>query len=343
VAGRERFLELWFRGISDRGREVGCPKRFYMKDWRGLPKFVNYCANAGLPCYMSVQPYVARNMLYGVERIYFDFDSQNPDVALRDARKVYDRLDSMGVRPVMLFSGRKGYHIHVFLPRVFLAGAVTVDVLKNLLKILCLEALGCRTSSEVCKKYPTLDMQVWLDVKRISRVPYSLHEKSGVECIPVDPDGKETSYDLVDCMKNPLPEDLVAEAWKDAIAMTAYEQVDEPMWRKPSNRVRLYEEAAKIIESGTGDGRKRIIFYLLVPRLILAGYGDKDIMNSCREYLERSGCDWMQYRQRVVDCIRRNRDRIARGEPILYRLDTFIRENPDLREELLRIFPKLSV
>ena len=90
--------------------------------------------------------------------------------------KYYDAV------PLVKFSGRKGYHVDVWLkePAALDGGLEPAKAVYKCLQMKLLMGLTL----------PTLDSSVLGDLKRLERVPYSFHEKTGLLCQPVDLDEK---------------------------------------------------------------------------------------------------------------------------------------------------------
>jgi hypothetical protein len=184
----EEFWRQWFREMPLSGREIfkvfdydknGNPNgnRFFYSDFSAFQEFLRWTKAARRPCWLSVQPFLERDCVVSVEKLFFDFDSQDLEIAWKEARYFAELLrKSYGAEPLVCFSGRKGYHVYAFLQEN--AKFATVEKAKkfyNTAQRLILKGL----------KLETLDMQVVGDIKRISRVPYSIHEKSLQLCVPI--------------------------------------------------------------------------------------------------------------------------------------------------------------
>jgi hypothetical protein len=179
VKAVNRFLEEWFGFIE--GRELGKPERVFTTDPKDMFNLIDESVRLRRPAYMSVQPYRAKDQPYAIEKLFFDFDSDGDlDRAWSDVSKFSDHLIRFyGVRPLIVFSGCKGYHLYVFLRRPLAfepeeaeaAKQIYLELQRVLLRGLTLE---------------TLDRQVLGDLKRLSRIPFSLNEKSGCLCQPID-------------------------------------------------------------------------------------------------------------------------------------------------------------
>ncbi len=171
----EDFYKEWFRCAV--GREASKSRQFVSntEDFLG---YVESCKRNRSACYLSVQPYKERNTVQEIEKLFFDFDSPgNLEQAWQDAKKLADCLEQYyGAESLIVFSGCKGYHLYTWLVNVVevespLAGKTFCRILQR--KI----TAGLKLS--------TLDPAVIGDIKRLSRVPYTIHEKSGRLCVPV--------------------------------------------------------------------------------------------------------------------------------------------------------------
>jgi hypothetical protein len=184
----EEFWRQWFHELPLSGREIfkvfdydknGNPNgnRFFYSDFSAFKEFLHWTKANRRPCWLSVQPFIERDCVVSVEKLFFDFDSQDLEIAWKEACYFADTLrKSYGIEPLVCFSGRKGYHVYAFLQEN--AKFATVEKAKkfyNTAQRLILKGL----------KLETLDMQVIGDIKRVARVPYSIHEKSLQLCAPI--------------------------------------------------------------------------------------------------------------------------------------------------------------
>lgn len=100
-----------------------------------------------------------------VDRIFLEFDEDDPDERSRKGKIVYYCLKSLGITPYVLFSGGRSYHYHIFFD------PVQLDDPKRRIK-------------KWVKGLPIdfLDFQVVGDLRRLTRLPYTCH-KSGKMCV----------------------------------------------------------------------------------------------------------------------------------------------------------------
>ena len=173
----ERFWQEWL-GVE--GREVLMPKfgRAFLQDSRGFINYIDLSASEGAPCYVSVNPFKERDKLLGVERIFFDVDlPAQLDKAWEQTKAFAEALRRFyGIEPLVCFSGAKGYHVYAFLWSTIRSDSA--EWLRRIyarLQRVILEGL----------KVEGLDVHVVGDPKRLARVPYSTHEKTGQLCVPI--------------------------------------------------------------------------------------------------------------------------------------------------------------
>jgi len=237
----ENHKAFWLDWFGPFGRELGAPERWFTDTPRDLLRHVKECTSHHRPCFMSVQPYRARNVVFGLEKLFFDFDSKtdppNRDKAWNDAFALSDHLKrTANVEPLIVATFR-GYHVYFFLWRVIEFSPNQQVVAKELYASLQNTLLGGRP-------YQTLDPHVVGDLKRLSRVPYSWHE-SGVVCTPVSLNRELLELDNLEYFRDRgLGEELfreVAEEIKNKrIAREILEIFDsfkpKPMVKVPSRR-----------------------------------------------------------------------------------------------------------
>jgi hypothetical protein len=176
----EEFWREWFTVEYGFGREVFQDKtRVFIDSYGQFTEYVEWCKATRSPCWMSVQPFKARNQVFTVEKLFFDFDGSLIK-AWKEASTFTQHLKQYyGAEAFIAFSGCKGYHVYVWLatPQHFMDSKQAKMFYATAQKLL-LKGL----------QFETLDQQVIGDIKRVSRVPYSIHEKSGNPCVPLTVD-----------------------------------------------------------------------------------------------------------------------------------------------------------
>ena len=184
---REEFL-LEFFGLF--GRDLGNPERWFTESPLDTLSFIEECAKNKLPAFMSVQPEKNKAQPLGIEKLFFDFDyckksekiteteTQQRKTELKDEVKHFlKQLDTLNIKPLVIKT-RRGYHVHVFFDSIYEINN-ELEFWKQVYKQLQYELLKDRN-------YRFIDHSVLGDINRMCRIPLSIHEKSGEECIIVD-------------------------------------------------------------------------------------------------------------------------------------------------------------
>jgi len=214
--GNEKNMEshhnFWLDWFGSFGRELGSPERFYTDNPGDLLRLVKECASRKKPCFMSVQPYRSRDVVLGLEKLFFDFDSKteppNRDLGWTDVFSFSEHLKSIANIEPLIVATYRGYHVYVFLWKVVEIPSGQLDLAKELYAVLQRRLLNGRS-------YATLDSSVLGDIKRLSRIPFSLHEK-GVICTPVDLNRQPLQLDSLDFYReHDLGEDFFREVLEE--------------------------------------------------------------------------------------------------------------------------------
>lgn len=263
------FLEEWF-GLE--GREVGTPERRFIDSYKDLIITIEECKRRLLPCYLSVQPYSARDQPCSIEKLFFEFDcADDPGRAWRDAVAFAEALKHYyGVEPLLVFSGRKGYHVYAFLEKTVQFKPSQLDLARRVYRELQLRIVRGLD-------LPTLDSGVVGDIKRLARCPLSVHEKTGSLCVPVTFERKPF-----------IPEDLDAYRTLDSSLLSPIikELKDRGMLKntlpKPNIRMRRDGRIRPCITAALGkplDGGNGHLMRLAIAREYLnAGYSIDEIV-----------------------------------------------------------------
>jgi hypothetical protein len=190
-AAASNFLKEWF---GSEGREVGTPERRFIASYEELFAAIKETRLRLKPCFLSVQPYRAKDQPCGLERLFFEFDyAEGPGRAWRDAVALAEALKRFyDVKPLLVFSGRKGYHVYAFLAKTIQFEPNQLDLAKAAYREL---------QNRILKglNLPTLDQSVIGDIKRLARCPLSIHQETCSLCVPVTLERKPF-----------IPEDLAA-------------------------------------------------------------------------------------------------------------------------------------
>lgn len=177
------FAREWF-GLHG-GREVLMFKpyrdRKFLEVVDQLFAYEEYSRRENVPCFISVHPFSERNKVLGLEKLFFDFDVDNKLLkgeCFEEVKNFAKYLEKKkNIKPLIVFSGNKGYHLYVWLWSTlqvdddYFMKELYTEMQMQLIKGLDLK---------------TLDKNPFGDIARLARVPYSIHQVSGLETQPVD-------------------------------------------------------------------------------------------------------------------------------------------------------------
>jgi hypothetical protein len=192
LSEHEQFWLEWFKseglgrevfegyGHDENGKLLG--SRVFLTEYPVFLSYIQRMHRGVFPCWMSVLIFAGRDDPSILIKLYFDFDSKNLELAWIEARDFALKLKRFyNADSLICFSGNKGYNVYVWLQKPLSFTKESKFAIKQVYaKIQEILLKG--------EKYETLDPNPLGDVKRVSRVPYSIHEKSGSQCEPVNID-----------------------------------------------------------------------------------------------------------------------------------------------------------
>ncbi len=248
----KEFLIKWFAGVYDRtmlskkswGRDYGHPQRsFYTIELIDkLETTILKDQKRSRPCFLSVNYYKGNVGRPGepvaLEKLFFDIDYPgNLDKAREETRRLVDSLLSY-CKPLIVFSGSKGYHVYCYIgvpiegSKYFLKSVL--ELLLDELKIL---ELSLRS----------LDEKVIKDISRLSRIPYTFHDKTKKQVVPLDYDFSQISIESIDLrhyMANPIPSTIVKKVIEKSVTFKPVEsgQKSRAERKRKITWLRLFED-----------------------------------------------------------------------------------------------------
>ncbi|MEM4732750.1 MAG: DNA primase noncatalytic subunit PriX [Desulfurococcaceae archaeon] len=256
-------------GVKDRGvvwlHGLDTYLSTFIKSLRRLREWNIYMGVGFLSEHGLTTP-VVEKMLY--DRLSFDFDSkENPENAIGSALAFAKAIESeYGATPVVFETGFKGAHVVVPLSR-----PVDWEVYQ-----LIWRQLYSRISAE-SRGFVDLNMLQW---NRVDRVPltYNIKEEGTRFCRIIYPrkftwnNFSWREFKPLDPSNIKLVKIVAPQTIKPKII--THTKSKQWIWR--------------IIENGLPDGRKRFIFYILIPYLVNNNSNEEDILKICREFIENS-------------------------------------------------------
>ncbi len=198
--------EFWLQFFGDFGRELGDPNAHFTENPLDIFQFIKDCTELKRPAFISVNPRIEHDKVLGIEKLFFDFDfgkkSENLTQEEIEERKYeligevmefINDLTLMNLTP-MIVKTNKGFHIYVFLANIF-CPTDNLNILKEIYRSLQLKLIYERRPKI---KYKYFDTSVLGDIKRLCRIPLSIHQKTGEECYLVKKIVKTNNgYDII--------------------------------------------------------------------------------------------------------------------------------------------------
>ena len=126
----EQFLIEFFGNF---GRDLGNPKQFFTDNPQDILEFVKRCAEEKKPAFISVQPRKAHRKIYGIEKIFYDFDYTNKSLKLTKAQEEKRKKEmeeevkkfirmlefKWKILSPLIVKTRKGYHVYLYFDKVY--------------------------------------------------------------------------------------------------------------------------------------------------------------------------------------------------------------------------------
>jgi len=207
---RKQFL-LEFFGVL--GRELGDPIQHFTNNPMEIFAFVEACTKNKKPAFISVQPRFRHHNprkqfgIYGIEKIFYDFDYGRKSDKLtsnqiakhrikmeREIKIFLHHLTKDGIIPLVVKT-RKGYHVYVYFDRIY-----EIDEDENFWRSVYKFLYERFTKSNRCR-YKYVDTTSDMDISRLCRIPTSIHQKNGKECIVLDVNLKPTKLRSIEYFK----------------------------------------------------------------------------------------------------------------------------------------------
>ena len=191
-------------------REFAHPKRLpsAIRTDVALVGTVERWSEKGIPCYVSIYAFDAwrgrpNNAI--IDRVYIDLDYEtDPQIAIGDAIILIEGLKRFSIETTQYFSGKKGIAVYIDFP----PAQIQPENKKKTVSA-CQHAIIERFSLRLDKDGGTIDSHVIGDINRVSRLPNTRHQSSGLHCIPVTLDelgeGIEYIRDLATKPRTDLP------------------------------------------------------------------------------------------------------------------------------------------
>lgn len=193
--------QFWSELFGLDGRNLGNPKQWFTENPSDMLQFIEDCIVKCLPAFMSIQPMKSHTQPLGIERIFFDFDCvnetflkelehQEPDEAKKKAIIEQRRIEmtnevkifvqairKSNIRPLIVKTN-KGYHVYIYFDYVYLINS-NLSFWNKVYGQIQQRFLSSHN-------YKYADKAVLGNLRKMCRIPLSVHQKTGEECIIVD-------------------------------------------------------------------------------------------------------------------------------------------------------------
>jgi len=177
-----KYRSFWLDWFGLVGREIGGSKSWFTDNPSVFIRAVEDHITTRRPCFMSVQPFRAQNVVFGLERVFLDFDSKtekpNWKETFAEVRGLTKQLKERFDTEPLIVKTWRGFHVYVFLKEAleFCFGQESTH-----------NWMYWRLQEELLEGVPhhTLDTKCLGNLKQLTGVPYSMQEE-GKECLPVN-------------------------------------------------------------------------------------------------------------------------------------------------------------
>ena len=202
------------------------------------------------PSYISARPFLGDfndKASISLATIYLDFDSElDPGKAIEEAARAYDWMEGSGIIPRIYFSGKKGCGLYIDCqePSIPYDESLKKAVLTSMVQSIQSEGFG------------TLDVSASGDLKRISKLPNTLHPGSGLYCIPLQSEDLTRGLDHIKTLAK-KPRDQPIEIHDDNGFHETLEklaiQIQKAMEAVKADRVLRGKQTKRRLSKASGD------------------------------------------------------------------------------------------
>jgi len=187
----EFFLEEWF---ADGEHQFGQYRNQSYNNTEEYKLFITKCRAGGEPCFHSIQP------MLKITKLFYEFDTKEEiesprydspelDVVWVQTLILAKTIEKNGMTPLIFYSGRRGYHVYAYVGEMSFKPENEKMARKAYKKLL----FGLITDFDL---YPDID-RLPTHINALSRVPFSFHQKTGNQIIPINMSRKPYMPDIL--------------------------------------------------------------------------------------------------------------------------------------------------
>jgi len=254
--------------------------------------------------------------------LVFDIDADDLETAKEQLKILLETIEALGANPMVGYSGNRGYHVHLLfappngLSETFMTNTATIQLRNTLWKWIAFQAKSNGLDLKV------LDALIVQSQSHTIRAFYSFNPKGKNWKTPI----KGTQY--TDAIYT-LSKDMVVQLIRDNLVPIGKFSAIEKIGAGETRERRYWLESILRHPELVKDGRRRILYHLLIPYLVTEKKMSPDnVFNQLSEWLERSRADARKYQSWLKSDIRL----VAKKQikPMSYK--RFIEKYPELMQ-----------
>ncbi len=274
-------------------REIGIPnEKYFRRRTCTAPEFfaeVEKTRSSGREAYAGVYAFDDERVV--IDRIAFDVDAPSLFIARKVALKLCSILNNLDLQPVIVFSGRKGFHVYAFLsPK-----QMNIAFAKCITRLLCLEL----TKELPAKKF--VDTHLFGNVRGMLRIPNTLHSLQHY-AIPLTEEefAKCDVVDIVRMSRTVRDIDDIVRDERTVIDIADEIQISERTQQQHSNFsvqhstdkigvigldvIREFVRECVVDELLTNSEPHHLVRFDFVSELMCAGFSEEDVLRIFTRY-----------------------------------------------------------
>ena len=203
----EEFLTLWFSGGD---HQFGQSRTKSLNSLEEYKQFIRDCKERNSPAFQSIQPVLKIEKFFWefdtTQKVdKFSFDSSELSFMWIQALSLAKRLKNLGILPLITYSGKRGFHIWAYIDIMnFLPDQEPLA--RVFYKKVLFQLMGDPNL------YPNFD-RLPTHLNALARIPFSYHQKTGLQVVPLTLERVPYIPDVYELMKNPVPQDICIKAF----------------------------------------------------------------------------------------------------------------------------------